>query len=90
MSTIDPDTQKYFDNYTELFGSEGWKQFIDELTDSLDSDRKTAISRCDTDQKWFEERGQQARTMKILSFETMILNGLSTLQAQEEDDPLED
>lgn len=82
---IDPETQKYFEDYLDLFVQPGWQKFIKDLQSSLDSDQKSAVSRCDTDQKWFEERGAQAKTLRILNFETMIVNNYDNLKAQAED-----
>jgi hypothetical protein len=66
---LTPEDQNYFDNYFNMFASEGWKQFTEELKNALEQSQKTAMHRCDTEQKWFEERGMQAYAMKALAFE---------------------
>lgn len=91
MLPIDPETQKYFDDYLDLFGHPGWKRFMEDLSESLVNDQKTAVQRCDTTEKWFEERGLQAKTMKLLTFETLIRNKYEQLVAEAlEDDTDED
>lgn len=30
-----PETQKFYDNYFEMFGSPGWKQYIEQLVTDL-------------------------------------------------------
>jgi len=82
MTPIDPNTQEYFDDYLDLFAHKGWKRFMEDLVTSLESDQKTAAHRCDTTEKWFEERGLQAKTMKLITFETMIRNNYDQLIAE--------
>ena len=31
MASLDPETQQYYDNYFNLFQTDGWKQLIEEL-----------------------------------------------------------
>lgn len=90
MLPIDPETQEYFDDYLDLFGHPGWARFISDLQASLDNDQKTAVARCDTTEKWFEERGLQAKTMKLLTFETLIRNNYDQLQAEATTDDTSD
>jgi len=82
---IDPETQKYFEDYLDLFVQPGWQRFIKDLQKSLDSDQSSAVARCDTTEKWFEERGSQVKTLRILSFEAMITNNYDQLKEQSED-----
>ena len=89
MSNIDPDTEQYFEDYLEMFATPGWQRFLADLAGSLESDQKTAVQRCDTTEKWFEERGLQARTMKLLSFETLVRNQYEQLQSEENLDDAE-
>jgi len=91
MSTIDPATTKYFEDYLDLFVQPGWQKFMQDLQASLTADQTTAVARCTTDQLWFEERGAQAKTLKLLNFENMIRNSYDSLQADEETtDPLDE
>ena len=92
MTPIDPEVQKYFEEYIEMFGTPGWKRFITDLEGSLKTDQKTAAKRCDTTEKWFEERGAQAKTERMVQFETMIRNNYDQLQleATEGDSSYED
>ena len=79
MSTVDPlqeqiAIQDYFEAYLDMFTTPGWQKFVEDLQDSLDQDQKSAVSRCKTAELWHEERGAQAKALKILTFETMIRN----------------
>lgn len=80
MTPIDPATQKYFEDYLDLFATPGWQTFVKDMKESLETDQKSAVSRCDTTEKWFEERGAQAKTLRILAFETMIRNNYDNLK----------
>lgn len=79
MSTIDPieeqkQIQDYYDAYLDLFLHPGWQRFVEDLRASLEQDQKNAVARCTTAETWHEERGAQTKTLRILSFETMIRN----------------
>ena len=86
MNDIDPATQEYYDNYLDLFAHPGWIQFIDELRTSLEQDMKTSVSRCDTGEKWMEERGSQSKVLRVLGFENAIKNALDSLNAPSDSD----
>lgn len=90
MNPIDPDTQKYFDDYFDLFGSPGWAAFMNDLNVSLSNDQRTAASRCDTTEKWFEERGAQMKTARLINFENMIRSSYEQLIAEDELDSTEE
>jgi hypothetical protein len=87
---IDPDLQEYYDDYMDLFLHPGWHRFISDLRSSLASDQMTANQRCDTSEKWFEERGAQHKTLKILNFESMIRNAYDSLSDSENQGDLSD
>lgn len=90
---LTPEIQKQFDDYFDMFATPGWKQFTRDLQESLLNDQKSAISRCTTSDKWFEERGMQARTLKILAFEAALraqYEQLTNPVVEEEGNPLED
>ena len=90
MPTIDPATQKYYDDYFDTFATTGWSEFIEEMRRSLIQDCQSAMNRCDTADKWFEERGKQLKTLRMLSFEDSIRNSYEQLVVNNEDDSLED
>lgn len=90
MANIDPATQQYFDTYFDLFTQPGWQKFMEELKTSLANDQSTAVARCNTDQLWFEERGMQMKTARILNFENMLRQSYEELIAEPEEDIIED
>ena len=92
MKPIDPEDQKYYDEYFTLFATEGWKRFVKDLTDSLISDQETAVARCDTSEKWHTERGAQGKALRIINLENSLRAAHENLtNPPEVDDPsLED
>ena len=72
MPRIDPSDQEYYDDYFDLFASKGWKRFIEDLEVSLENDQKTAVARCDTNEKWHVERGAQGKALRILALQNSL------------------
>jgi hypothetical protein len=69
---MDKELQTYYENLLELFTTEGWKQFIEDISDNVEvlQDINT-IS--DDKQFWFR-RGQLEVAQRILNFESSIKN----------------
>ena len=87
MPTIDPDLQKHYETYFDLFTHPGWKQLMDDMNAALSTDRETAIQRCKNGEEWQFERGSQFRTLKFLAFEQLMRN---QYDAMTEPEPAED
>ena len=79
MPTIDPDVQKHYEDYFEMFSTSGWKGLMEDLNAALEHDRTTAAARCDTNDKWQFERGMQAKTAVFLNFENVIRDAYDRL-----------
>ena len=75
--------EKYYDNYFEVFASEGWKQFTEELTDLQLSYNMDTI-------KDLEElkliQGERKILSRILQFETGIRTAYDMIKAREAED----
>jgi hypothetical protein len=67
---VDKDTQDYFDNYFDLFASEGWKQFIEDMEDNrtLMSDLLTVKDANDL----YYRKGQLETLNRIVNFQLAI------------------
>ena len=76
----DPQLKQYYETYLDLFAHPGWKLFMEELQGHLEHSQATAVGRCDTTEKWFQERGDQARTSIILGFETAMRTQWDNMQ----------
>ena len=70
---MSPEEEKYYENYLDLFVHPGWKQFVTEAQELLDSFSIDEIK--DTDQL-FLVKGQRLSLLNIVRFETGIRNAL--------------
>lgn len=69
---MDIELQKYYENLLELFNTEGWKQFQEDISDNMEILQDiTTIP--DEKQFWFR-RGQIEAVSRILSYEQAIIN----------------
>ena len=70
---MSPEDQKYYENYLDLFLTDGWKQFVKEAQDLLDSyeieDIKDEIDLAFV-------KGQRSSLLNITRFETGIKNAI--------------
>lgn len=70
---MSPEDDKYYDNYLDLFLHDGWKQFIEESEQLLDSYKIEDIK---NEQDLFFTKGQVNILTNITRFETAIRNAL--------------
>jgi len=70
---LSPEDEKYYENYLDLFLLEGWKQFIQEAKDLVDSFK---IDEIKNEQDLFFVKGQITTLMNVINFETGIRNAL--------------
>jgi len=61
--------EKYYENYFDLFNSEGWKQLIAEVEDVHSS---YAIESLSSIEELYQAKGERYALSKILNFETGI------------------
>ena len=66
------DEERYFEAYFDLFSSQGWKQFIEDM-DGLDDTINDLASINDAD-NFFLRKGQLQIVRRILGFESAIKN----------------
>ena len=70
---MSPEDEKYYENYLDLFLLDGWKQFIQEAKDLVDSFK---IDEIKNEQDLFFVKGQIITLMNVINFETGIRNAL--------------
>ena len=70
---MSPEEEKYYENYLDLFLHEGWKQFVKEAQDILDSQ---TIEDVKSEKELFLLQGQRTTLLNIVRFETGIKNAL--------------
>ncbi len=66
-----PEEEKYYENYLDLFLHPGWKQFVAEAQESLDTHQIEDIK---NEQELFHLQGQRTSLLNIVRFETGIQN----------------
>ncbi len=70
---MSPEDEKYYENYLDLFLHEGWKQFVEEAQELLDSyvieDIKDEIDLAFV-------KGQRSSLLNITRFQTGIKNAI--------------
>jgi hypothetical protein len=78
---VDKDTQQYFDRYFDMFASEGWKQFIEDMEGNRDlmSDLMTVKDANDL----FYRKGQVDVLNRIVNFQDSIENAHKVLANEE-------
>lgn len=78
---MDKETQEYFDDYFELFSTEGWKQFIEEIEDIIDT---FSIENIKDQDDLKTTQGQLQILNRIANFEDSIRNAYD--QAEDTND----
>jgi hypothetical protein len=78
---VDKDTQQYFDRYFDMFASEGWKQFIEDMEGNRDlmSDLMTVKDANDL----FYRKGQVDVLNRIVNFQDSIENAHKVVTDEE-------
>ena len=68
---MSPEENKYYDNYFDLFATDGWKQFIEEINDILDKHRIEDIK---NEQHLAFIKGERAAPWRHMSFSIWVSN----------------
>jgi len=66
---LDQETQKYYDNYFDLFATEGWKEFITEMREVHENYR---IEQIKDETELNRIKGERATLFRVLRFEDAI------------------
>ena len=77
---MSPEENNYYDNYFDLFASDGWKQFIEEIEEILDRHRIEDIK---NEQHLAFVKGERDALFRVRRFETGIKSAYDVLQRQE-------
>ncbi len=68
---MSPEEEKYYENYLDLFLHPGWKQFVEEAQETLDTHN---IEDVKSEKELFLLQGQRIALLNIVRFETGIKN----------------
>jgi hypothetical protein len=78
---LSPEESKYYDNYFDLFITDGWKQFIEEIDEILNTHRIEDIK--DAEHLSFT-KGERDALFRIQRFETGIRAAYDVLTERED------
>ena len=73
---MSPEESEYYDNYFDLFMHPGWKQFVEDSQEFLDSQR---IEDLKTEKDLFYVQGQRSVLLNTVRFEDGIKNAFEEL-----------
>ena len=76
---MSPEEQKYYETYFDLFMSDGWKQFIEEIKEILDRHRIEDIK---NETHLAFVKGERDALFRVRRFETGIKTAYDVLQGQ--------
>lgn len=64
--------EEEFNKYVEMFETDGWKLFKEQVIDAKQSLSAAAFTACDTNEKWQFARGQVQELGNIAAYEDYI------------------
>lgn len=76
---MSPEEQKYYETYFDLFMTNGWKQFIEEINEILDRHRIEDIK---NETHLAFVKGERDALFRVRRFETGIKTAYDVLQEQ--------
>jgi hypothetical protein len=77
---LSPEENKYYDNYFDLFATDGWKQFVEEINDILGKHRIEDIK---NEQHLAFVKGERDALFRIRRFEQGIKSAYDVLTKDE-------
>ena len=77
---MSPEENKYYDNYFDLFATDGWKQFIEEIDEILDKHRIEDIK---NEQQLAYIKGERDALFRIIRFEQGMKTAYDVLTERE-------
>lgn len=79
-----PELEAYFNNYNELFNSEGFKQLIGELSNN--AAQLADIQSVKNEEELFYRKGQVAAFATVINLEATITAAREQAEAEEQED----
>lgn len=77
-----PELEKYYEDYFDLFITDGWKQFIKDLEESTGNFNIRYVK---TPDELYYAQGQLQVVDMILNWETTVRNGYDSVQEETEE-----
>lgn len=82
---MDRETEQYYDNLFEMFGTKGWKQFIDEIKKGLSDIEKSALYDSKTAEEFKEVKGRATAYKLIANYEAVMRRAFDDINSTEGD-----
>jgi hypothetical protein len=79
---MDNDTEKYYEDYIDMFSSKGWKRLIENITSKRNSLTNEWAS-LDNSNLFFEAKGRLSILNELLNTEAIIRNNFNAVKLQE-------
>lgn len=77
----DIETINYYEKYLDLFLTEGWSQFIDQMEEELAQHKETIFHRPKEEFEYY--KGQVHVIQRLLSFEQLVRDGYDMILSEE-------
>lgn len=79
---MDQELEKYYENYFDLFATDGWKQFVEEISDIHSNYRIEDIK---NESHLFRVKGEREQLFRVLRFETNIRSAYDQIVERSDD-----
>lgn len=76
-----PEVEKYYENYFDLFTTNGWKQYVEQVEAEKDNFSLEGVK---DDKDLYAKQGQLYVINNILNFESMIRTAYDNLKEDED------
>jgi len=76
-----PEVEKYYENYFDLFTTDGWKQYVEQVEAEKDNFSLEGVK---DDKDLYAKQGQLYVINNILNFESMIRTAYDSLKEDED------
>lgn len=83
---MNKEDEKYYNNYFDLFLTEGWKQFVQDANDSLEGLKRELPEIPKTELELGEYRGKYQNIVAILNFQNFIETAYEQILEQEKEE----
>ena len=69
---MDQSLQEYYDNQFEMFETQGWKDFQEDVKVELANSKENSDLTCTTNDLWQYNRGQMSKLRALANYENFI------------------
>ena len=78
---MSPEDEKYYENYFDLFVTDGWKQLVKEIDDLLSLQRIEDIK---DEKDLYLLQGERSSLLRIVNFETGVKSAYDSIKEAED------